>query len=95
MALSQVLDQGGTPPERLEVAATCTLDLVGSDFRITRVDLDVRGRVPGLDEEGLQVAAERAHEACPVSNALRGNVEVRVNASRQDRQESQTQTATP
>jgi osmotically inducible protein OsmC len=81
MALSQVLDQGGAPPERLEVAATCTLDLVGSDFRITRVDLDVRGRVPGLDEEGFRSAAEEAEQECPVSNALRGNVDIQLNAT--------------
>ena len=40
--------------------------------------LDVHGRVPGLDAEGFQNAAE---QGCPVSNALRGNVDIQVNAS--------------
>jgi len=73
--------KGCSPPERLEVAATCTLDRVDGVFKITTVVLQVRRRVSGLDAEGLQTAAERAHEICPVSNALRGNVDIRVNAS--------------
>jgi lipoyl-dependent peroxiredoxin len=43
--------------------------------------LDVRGRVPGLDAEGFQNAAEQADQGCPVSNALRGNVDIQLNAS--------------
>jgi osmotically inducible protein OsmC len=42
--------------------------------------LDVHGRVPGLDAEGFQNAAEQADQGCPVSNALRGNVEIQINA---------------
>jgi osmotically inducible protein OsmC len=79
MALSNVLDQGGTPPERLEITATCTFDV--DNVKGSSVDLDVRGRVPDLDAEGFQNAVEQADEGCPVSNALRGNVDIRVNAS--------------
>ena len=79
MALSNVLDEGGTPPERLEISAVCTFD-VGS-VEVSSVDLDIRGRVPGLDAEGFQNAVEQANEGCPVSNALRGNVDIRLNAS--------------
>jgi osmotically inducible protein OsmC len=43
--------------------------------------LDVHGRVPGLDAEGFQNAAEQADQGCPVSNALRGNVDMQLNAS--------------
>ena len=48
------------------------------------MDLDVRGRVPGLDADGFRDAAEHAHRICPVSNALRGNVEVRVQTALED-----------
>jgi lipoyl-dependent peroxiredoxin len=51
MALSNVLDQGGTPPERLEITATCTFDV--DNVKVSSVDLDVRGRVPDLDAEGF------------------------------------------
>jgi osmotically inducible protein OsmC len=79
MALSNVLDEGGTPPERLEISAVCTFDI--DNGKVSSVDLDVRGRVPGMDPVGFQKAVEQADEGCPVSNALRGNVEIRRNAS--------------
>ena len=81
MALSVVLDVSGTPPEKLDVGATCTLDQAEEGFRITTVDLEVRGRVPGLSEKEFKEATERAHRICPVSNALKGNVEIRVTAT--------------
>ena len=79
MALSNVLDEGGTPPERLEISAVCTFDV--DNVKVSSVDLDIRGHVPGMDAEGFQSAVEQADQGCPVSNALRGNVEIRVNAS--------------
>ena len=84
MALSIVLGERGTPPENIEVEAVCTLDEVSEGFRITTMDLDVRGQVPGLDAEGFRDAAEHAHRICPVSNALKGNVQVRVNTPLED-----------
>jgi osmotically inducible protein OsmC len=79
MALSNVLDEGGTPPEMLEISAVCKFDV--HNVKVSSVDLDIRGRVPGIDAEGFQSAVEQANQGCPVSNALRGNVEIRVNAS--------------
>src|SRR5918997_5890465 len=79
MALSNVLDEGGTPPERLQINAVCTFDV--DNVKVSSVDLDIRGRVPGLDAEGFQTAVEQGDQGCPVSNALRGNVDIRVNAS--------------
>jgi osmotically inducible protein OsmC len=79
MALSNVLAEGGTPPERLEISAVCTFDV--DNVRVASSNLDIRGRVPSLDAEGFQSAVEQADQGCPVSNALRGNVDIRVNAS--------------
>ena len=42
--------------------------------------LEVRGRVPGLDQAGFQQAAEAAKEGCPVSQALKGNVKMELDA---------------
>jgi osmotically inducible protein OsmC len=79
MALSNVLAEGGTPPERLEISSVCTFDV--DNVKVSSVDLNIRGRVPNLDAEGFQSAVEQADQGCPVSNALRGNVEMRVSAS--------------
>jgi lipoyl-dependent peroxiredoxin len=78
MALSLMLGEAHTPPERLAVSATCTLDEVDSAPRITMVTLELRARVPGLEQAGFEQAVERASALCPVSNALRGNVEISV-----------------
>ena len=84
MALSLVLAERGTPPENIDVQAACTLDAVSEGFRITTMDLEVRGSVPNLDRDGFRRAAEHAHEICPVSNALKDNVQVRVNTALED-----------
>jgi osmotically inducible protein OsmC len=77
MALSGALARGGTPPERLSVAATVTF-VPGTG--ITESALEVEGDVPGLDDAGFQEAAEAAKDGCPVSQALKNNVELRVSA---------------
>lgn len=79
MALSNVLAQMGNEPEELNISAVCTFDV--DQVKVTKMVLDVRGRVPGLDAEGFQSAAEQGEEGCPISNALRGNVDIQLNAS--------------
>ncbi len=80
MALSHTLATGGTPAERLVVDATCTFEQVESGFKITTMRLDVRGRVPGLDAAGFEKATRQAEQGCPVSNALRNNVQIQLTA---------------
>jgi osmotically inducible protein OsmC len=77
MALSHALAGAGTPPERLSVSATVTF-VPGTG--ITKSVLDVEGSVPGVDENGFREAAENAKDGCPVSQALKNNVELSVSA---------------
>jgi osmotically inducible protein OsmC len=77
MALSLALAQAGNPPERLETSATVTF-VPGTG--ITKSALTVTGRVPGIDEAAFREAAEGAKEGCPVSGALKGNVELSLDA---------------
>ncbi len=79
MALSNTLGEQGNDPEELNISATCTLDT--DSLKITTMVLDIRGNVPGVDEEGFRSAAEQAEQICPVSNALRGNVDIQLNTS--------------
>ena len=78
MALALVLGENKTPPDHVRVSAICTLDEVEGAPRITTVELTVRAQAPGLDATAFERTAARAAELCPVSNALRGNVEVNV-----------------
>ncbi len=80
MALSSALAKQGTPADALEVKATCGLDKTETGLKVATMDIAVRGSVPGLDADGFQEAASKAEEGCPISNAIRGNVEIRVDA---------------
>jgi osmotically inducible protein OsmC len=77
MALSHGLAQAGNPPERLETSAVLTF-VPGTG--ITKSALSVTGRVPGIDEAAFREAAEVAKDGCPVSGALKGNVELELDA---------------
>ncbi len=77
MALAGGLAKGGTAPERLSTSATVTF-VPGTG--ITKIVLEVRGAVPGLDEAGFREAAESAKANCPVSKALAGVGEITLDA---------------
>ena len=81
MALSAGLGRAGTPPQQLDVNATVTFDRVDGGFKVVSSALKVRGNVPGLDQAGFQQAAEEAKDGCPISQALKGNVELSVEAT--------------
>jgi len=80
MAFSNTLAEGGHTPERLDVSATATFETEGGP-RISTMALTVRGRVPGIDEGTFQDAANAAKDGCPVSGALKGNVEITLDAT--------------
>ena len=69
MALSAGLAQADTPAEELRTSATVTFQ---PGEGITHIALTVEGRVPGLDDEAFEEAAQTAKENCPVSKALAG-----------------------
>jgi osmotically inducible protein OsmC len=75
MALSNELSSRGHPPARLEVQATCTFK---PGKGITTMAIDVTAEVPGVDAAGFEEGLDAAIESCPVSGALRGNVDITV-----------------
>jgi osmotically inducible protein OsmC len=78
MALANELAQAGTPPERLEASATVAFE-PGPGVRSSHIV--VSGRVPGADEAAFSKAAEAAGKGCPISGALKGNVDITVEAT--------------
>ncbi len=80
MALSAGLTQAGTPPNKLEVSAAVTFDKIGGNWRVVSSALKVHGWVPNLDTAGFRQAAEAAKDGCPVSQALKGNVVLSIEA---------------
>jgi len=80
MALSAALEKAGHPATRIETRAAVTIETVDGSPKITRSALEVRGKVPGIDQAAFQQAAEGAKQNCPVSKALQGNVEFTLDA---------------
>ncbi len=74
MALSNELASRDNPPGTLHADATCTFE----DGKVTTMVLEVTAQVPDVDEDGFGEALSAAEGSCPVSNALRGNVDIRV-----------------
>jgi lipoyl-dependent peroxiredoxin len=83
MALSHGLTEAGNRPDRLEVSATVTLSM-DEGPKVTSSHLTVRGAVPGLDADGFAQAAQGAADGCPISGALKGNLEITVDAQLAD-----------
>lgn len=81
MALSAGLGRSGTPPERLDVSAEVTFDKQDAGWKVASSHLTVRGVVPGISTADFVKAAEAARDGCPISGALKGNVELSVDAS--------------
>ena len=80
MAFSAGLARNRTPPKRLDVKARATFDKVGEGWKVTTVELSVKGQVPGIDRAEFAELAEAAKNNCPISQALRNNVAVTMKA---------------
>lgn len=78
MGLSHELGEAGNPPERLEASATVSF-VPGEGVKSSAIT--VSGKVPGIDQEAFEAAADAAGKGCPISGALAGNVEITVEAT--------------
>jgi osmotically inducible protein OsmC len=70
MALAGELGRAGHEPESVETTATVHLDKAAEGFEITRIELETRARVPGVEGSEFDERARAAKEGCPVSKAL-------------------------
>jgi osmotically inducible protein OsmC len=77
MAISAALTAAHHPPVHVRVNADCKLDEVaGGDPRVGQMSLMVSAMVPGIDEENFSHIVGAAAASCPISQALRRNVEI-------------------
>jgi osmotically inducible protein OsmC len=77
MALSHALAQAGNAPDELNTSATVTFQ---PGQGITKIALTVEGRVPGIDAQQFEEAANTAKQNCPVSKALASVPEITLEA---------------
>jgi len=72
IALSVILELAGFKADSIHTTARVSIDKVGDGFKITTIELETEGRVPGIDEKTFSEKAEAAKKGCPVSIALAG-----------------------
>ena len=80
MALAFALEKDGHPATSVQTKADCTIEKQGEGFKITRMMLNVQAAVPGIDAAKFQSIAQATKEGCPVSTALKGNVQLDIDA---------------
>jgi lipoyl-dependent peroxiredoxin len=81
MALAGALEKEGFVPTRVSTKAACTVEKVGEGMKITRMTLDTTAVVAGVDDAKFQAIAMATKEGCPVSSALKGNVQIELKAA--------------
>ena len=74
MALSFALAKEGLSDGSLETTARVQLDREGEGFKVSRSDLSLTARVPGIDEARFRAAAEGAKANCPISKLLNAEI---------------------
>ncbi len=80
MSLATELTRNGTPPERLDVHATVTVDEVeGQGHRVVASEVSAHARVPGLEPERFDELLRAADEGCTFSALVRASGTVTVN----------------
>lgn len=80
MALSLVLTEADHPPEAIKAEARVHLRILDGLPTIAKIDLDVEGSVPDIDEDAFRSYAEKAKDGCVVSRALAGVPEITLDA---------------
>lgn len=74
MALSAQLGTMNFTPQSLRTTATLSFEKLDAGWTISKVHLDVAGRVPGISAEAFQSAAQSAKANCPVSRVLKADI---------------------
>ena len=74
MKLSFVLNESEYNPEELNTDAVLTFE----DGKVISIELNLKAKVPNINEEKFQELAKEAKENCPISGAL--NCDIILNA---------------
>ena len=76
MQLSAMLAGDGHEPQDVQTEATCEMVRSGPGFKVSTMRLKVTGKVAGIDQATFEEYAAKAADMCPLSNVMKGNVEI-------------------
>jgi lipoyl-dependent peroxiredoxin len=74
MALSAQLSTMNFTPQSLRTTATLSFEKLDAGWTISKIHLDVAGRVPRISADAFQSAAQSAKSNCPVSRVLKAEI---------------------
>lgn len=80
MALSLGLGEKGFVADSIDTKASVTLSKVDNGFQITKIHLETRAKIDGIDNETFQTIAAATKQGCPVSRLLQNNAEITLDA---------------
>jgi osmotically inducible protein OsmC len=79
MALNATLGRKNASAARTVITATVSADKGDAGIKLTTSKLHVAAEgVQGMDAAAFETTAKEAESKCPISNALRGNLEIEV-----------------
>jgi lipoyl-dependent peroxiredoxin len=70
MAFASALSKKGFVPDQLETKALLTMEKEDIGWTVKKIHLEVAGKVPNIDQNTYQEAAEDARKNCPISRLL-------------------------
>ena len=73
MQLSFLISEAGFTPTKLETAAKVFFE----DGSIPKIELELKGEVPELEEAEFTKLANKAKEICPISKLLKAEIELK------------------
>ena len=74
MALAFQLQNAGFTPEDLTTEAAVSLEKDAVGFRISKSELTLRAKVPGIERGKFEELARTAEKNCPVSKVLKAEI---------------------
>jgi osmotically inducible protein OsmC len=78
MALSFALARAGHENGTLETTARVALEKDGDGFTVTRSDLSLSAKVPGIDRARFEEIAAEAKANCPISKLLKAEITLEI-----------------
>lgn len=74
MAFSMLLGEEGFTPDGIDTKAAVTLEKQDDGFAVTAVHLEMRARIPGIENGQFEEIADKAKSGCPISRLLKADI---------------------
>ena len=74
MAFSAELGRAGFTPAVINVTAVVTMDKTDAGWTVTKSDLQMTAKIPGIDQEKFVAIANSAKAGCPISRLLNATI---------------------